>query len=52
MFVTKRHSLLGAVLGFVLFFAPAWTRAAGIFADMVIYNGKILTANSGGGGGA
>ena len=50
MVVLKKHSLLammlGMILGTVLFLTASQVRAQGLYADLVVYNGKILTLDS------
>ena len=43
---TNKNAFLMIVLGLVLLLPGRWVFAAGLEADMVIYNGKILTADS------
>ena len=43
---TKKNLSLLLFLGMVLFLNGPWAQAAGLEADWVLYNGKILTADT------
>jgi len=43
---TKKHLSILLFLGMVLFLNGPWAQAAGLEADWVLYNGKILTADT------
>jgi predicted amidohydrolase YtcJ len=46
MLFSKKHPWFGMILGIGLLTTTAQVRAAGLYADIVVYNGKILTLDN------